>query len=88
MKTVHKFDLSFDSDQFVRAPKGARPLSVLNQFERLVLYALIDSEVTVFEDLVVRVKCTGNAVEFHGERFLGTAAFRSGEFIVHVWCSR
>ena len=88
MKTVYKYPLTFAGKQFVELPAGAKPLSVVNQYGNLVLYALVDPEEMTVGGLTIRIACTGITVEFPGYRFLGTVVFKGGMLIVHVWCSR
>jgi hypothetical protein len=87
-KTVWKFDLSIENCgqvQEVEIPEGAMPLSVLNQNEKLVLYALVSPAKRPVKHKF-KVFMTGQAVPFNANmQFVGTASFDGGAFVVHVF---
>lgn len=87
-KTVWKFDLSIENCgqvQEVEIPEGALTLSVLNQNEKLVLYALVSPAKSV-KKRKFKVFMTGQAIPFNANlHFVGTAAFDNAAFIVHVF---
>jgi hypothetical protein len=85
--TVWKFQVSLDAVNdhvFFQMPRGAIPLSVGNQDEMLTVWALVDPK----RDSVThefRVAGTGHSGLSPKRVFLGTAQFRGGALVLHVF---
>lgn len=87
-KAIWKFELPIDKPldtHTLNMPQGAMTLSVLNQGEKLVVYAMVDPALSL-RARKFRVFQTGQpfnmSVNYH---FHGTVAFAGGEYIVHVF---
>lgn len=86
---VWKFTLQLselDDIVAINMPRGAKPLSVANQNETLVLYAMVDPELPVVSR-EFRVAGTGHPLTNipKMKNFLGTVLFREGSLVFHVW---
>ena len=66
-------------------PAGAELISVGNQMEELVVWAVIDPEVMVSERRVIKCVLTGQVTDLAGYIFLGTVLFDKGNFVVHCF---
>lgn len=81
MKTIYKYSLKNADRQGVYLPNGAIILSVVNQNEDAVLYALVDSEKIEKERRNIFVHGTGHPIKNVPEydlKFIGTLVFRDG----------
>lgn len=86
MKTVHKYILPVFDVVKVTMPIGAKCLSVANQNEKLVLYALVDTEnPTAIHRF--RVSGTGHPIDekLKHIEYIGTALFQHGSLVLHVF---
>lgn len=86
MKAIWKFDLEILESQEVRMPEGARVLSVENQMERLVLYALVDTQAPKMER-TVHIRGTGHPIapRLIQAEFIGTVKMVDGALMWHVF---
>lgn len=84
-KFVYKYPLALRA-RSIDLPKGSEILSVANQGERIVLYALVDPEQPI-EPRSIEIILTGEEIvtpQFLG-RFVGTVLLDAGAFVVHVY---
>jgi len=81
MKTVWKYDLYFSPNVNITMPKGAKILSVQNQYDNLHLWALVDTEAPL-ELRTFAVFETGEFKESYGNH-LATVQIRG--FVWHVF---
>lgn len=84
-KFIYKYPLTMRACS-VDLPKGAEILSVANQGNRIVLYALVDSEQPL-EQRAIELILTGQEIvtpQYLG-RFVGTVLLDGGAFVVHVF---
>lgn len=87
MKRIYKYPLQFATEQTIRLPANAKIISVANQDEQLVLYAIIDTEEKYNIERDIFVFGTGHELggEVNALRFIGTALFHSGALVFHVF---
>jgi hypothetical protein len=82
---IFKYPLEITDMQYVDLPAGAQILSVMNQHERLVLYALADESAKSLEPRRIIIRGTMRPAEIcYGALFIGSVAFRDGA-LVHVF---
>jgi hypothetical protein len=84
--TIWKYELGAPIN-VVPMPKGAKILSVANQYGKMVAYALVDPQADR-EDRVLEVVGTGhepNFTEDDNPKFLGTVVLQGGEFMFHIF---
>lgn len=88
MKQIWKFKI--DPPEFVvsavKMPQGAKVLSVGNQGEQIMLWALVDAE-AMQEERLFRVIGTGWDIEpdFDATKFVGTVSLLGGKLIFHIF---
>ena len=85
MKSVHKYSLIVTDEQTLDLPRGAEILSVANQREHIVLYALVDTDVKAIDRHTIYVHGTGHGVYGDGIAFIGTVAMSGGYLMFHVF---
>lgn len=86
MQTIYKYQLSLQNEQALKLPLGAKILSVDNQNEQLVLWALVDPNQKIQTKTIIMVFVTGQEVVlFETTKFLNTVLFENGRLIFHVF---
>ena len=86
--TIYKYTTKVTDTQIIELPKGSEILSVIEQYENIVFYALIDPEETSKEYFKFQIRGTGhNAGNFKRQNyiFLGTVPLIEGQLIFHVF---
>jgi len=83
MKAIHKYNVGKGGGT-VTMPHGAEVLSAQVQHGLLCVWAVVDLEVELTEERVVRVYTTGEHGEFPGE-YAGTVQFNEGTLVLHVF---
>jgi hypothetical protein len=83
---VYKYQLNkFEPVQFLELPLGSSILSVLNQYEELVVYALVH-ESAINQAHKLDVMMTGQDFDLPPKgRFVGTVGFQSNRYVIHVF---
>lgn len=86
MIRVFKYQLQNGGRAVVMMPKFARVLSVGNQHEELMLWALVD-DTNDPESRTFFVAVTGQELWLYRQTdpFIGTVLFDNGGFVVHVF---
>lgn len=85
MKAIYKFHLGNDFDIKIEMPKGAKILSVQEQFREGVLWAIVDPEAEV-EPRTFKSVLTGHEFDTNGkEIYIGTYQIDFGNYVVHVF---
>jgi hypothetical protein len=86
---IWKFGLPRVENQefMLTIPEGSRILSVQNQKESLVLWAMVPDQPFSYESRKFYIATTCHLVpfEFEVEEFLGTVQFLEGSYVVHVF---
>jgi hypothetical protein len=87
MKTIYKYPLPYEDIVILQLPYGAKILSVLNQHEKIVLYALIDTEKPKHQLVKIRIVGTGHPLEenIKDYQFIGSVALSNQNLIFHVF---
>ena len=89
METIHKYTLDITDTQEIVLPYGAQIMSVCEQRNRVVLYALIDMyENTQQICHTIRIVGTGQPLEkdfIRTHSFIGTVSLNGGDFMWHVF---
>lgn len=80
---IFKYPLEVESRQILTMPIGARVLSIDEQNECPVLFALVDSEAE-FEQRIFRVVSTGEEFNAEGSTFVATVILK-GWYSAHVF---
>lgn len=89
---IYKFTLGEDrigaTTQPQTLPGIERILSVANQREQLVLYALSSTEPDAGRDFHIFVLQTGWNVPASATHFIGTVLFANGDYVLHVFADQ
>ena len=86
MKTIHKFKLKQEDEQTIVADLRWKPLSVINIYGEIYLYALVDTDGDRYPHKV-KIFGTGHLFE-QGDLdnvFVGTVVLLSGQLVLHVF---
>ena len=96
-RRIFKYPLKITDTQIIKVPAGASALSVINQKEIPVLYAIIpeDNDPEVTKNFEIRIYGTGHTLPCDSRdfKFLGTVPTHGGDLVWHVfykdhgyWC--
>ena len=85
MKAVFKYELIATDEQKLTLPANAEILSVVNQNEDIVLYALVDTTVRGLQSHTIYIHGTGHVVSGEDIAFIGTVALHGGRLMFHVF---
>jgi len=89
MKRIFKYPLKADDRQVIAIPKGSKVLSVIEQHEQIVLYALVEDSELAHTDLKVIIHGTGHpAYDVSDFEFVGSVKLCHGTLVFHVFCDR
>lgn len=89
MKSVYKYIVSMAGYQELTLPINSRVLSVTEQNEKIVLYALVDTTTRETETVQIIVHGTGHpANDVDNYTFLGTVALMNGMFMLHIFYNK
>jgi hypothetical protein len=86
-KEIWKYDIRADATVVVQMPKGAQVLSVVNQNDGIVVYALVDTLEKKTEGYTFVTIGTGYEVDINTSvyRFVGTVVTNQGKRVWHVF---
>lgn len=86
MKRIFKYELEVTDTQTVTMPMNAIVLSVVNQNESMMMYALVDDDVVETEGIEFIVHGTFHpSDDVIDTRFVSTVLFRNGSLVFHVF---
>jgi len=91
MKKVYKYTILRTSQSTVEdhllLPRGAQILSVAEQRDEIVLYAVTDNLQTEYENYRIHIAGTGHPLpdDIDTARFLGTVNLMEGSLMFHVY---
>ena len=89
-KSIYKYQLGVVGSQLIKMPKDAEILSVKNQQENLVVYALVTPDEEIVERRIL-VYGTGHPIRadiFDDFDFVGTVNMNSATLVWHVFADR
>lgn len=84
MIIVGKFELPIMTHQVVEIPHPAKIISVINQRDKIVLYAEINPNSWKVSKHI-GIYGTGHELSFKDKRFIGTVSTFNGDLIWHVY---
>lgn len=83
---IYKYVLNGAGDQFLSIPGFQKILSVKKQYERAVLYVVVDTEVSTETDLWVKNVWTGQELfGMDGYEYLDSLSFCDDDYVVHFF---
>ena len=76
-------------DDIIEMPVGSKILSCGPQYDKVVVWVLVDEEVKLMEARHIVAYMTGEKFEIDRKHvFIGTCSFKNGSFILHVFEKR
>ena len=72
---IYKYSLALLGEQQLELPLGAKVISVMNQDDTIVVYALIDPDEQTTHMVTFYIKPTGRPFPEGGMAFLGTVSY-------------
>lgn len=86
METIWKFELKITDEQVIRVPEGTDILCVQVQKGKPFLWAIVDKEITTYEDRIIRTIGTGHEFEDGASLlYIGTYQLSEGDLVFHVF---
>lgn len=87
MKRIYKYELKIVDYQDLELPKNSKILSVKNQYENIVVYAIVDTEIKIYDLYHFVIKGTGHDLPegLDDYDFLGTVKLAKGELMFHIF---
>jgi hypothetical protein len=88
MQTIWKYILEAVDQQFLELPLHTEILSVANQGDNIVLYALVNPEIKTTKNHRIEVYGTGHQIQdsnLSDLKFLGTVLMYNGSLVFHVF---
>ncbi len=73
--TIYKYPLNIVDTQILELPYPCNIISVINQRDRLILYAMVDTESEKKVKIEISIRGTGHDIQYnpyHGKTFLAT----------------
>jgi hypothetical protein len=88
MKRIFKFPIPVTDHVQLLLPTGSRILSVMNQREQVVVYALVEDATLQKETWLIEIRGTGHpAMGLEDFQFVGTVEI-AGALMFHVFARR
>ena len=86
-KKILKYKIPIVDVSTVDLPIGSQILSAVEQAETIVMYAIVNTEITDTQKVTIRIIGTGNPIEesMSEFKFIGTVNMHKGLFIWHVF---
>ena len=89
LKKIYKYTLQIEDKQTLKLPEGSKILSVAEQNNSIVLYALVNTDTENVERVSVIIHGTGHpANDVEDYAFLGTVKLYGGDLMFHVFIKR
>lgn len=83
--TIFKYTLD-GSPVTISLPRGAKILSVAEQNERVVLWAMVDPKELALQERVIQIFGTGHPIEdAESLTFIGTVLMHKGKLVWHIF---
>jgi len=90
MNAIYKYELSEEKIQWVSLPLNSTVLSVVEQHEKIVMYAIVDSEQENTQEIEFLLLGTGQIFNyvFDDYTFLNTVNLSGGSLMFHVFVEK
>ena len=90
MKAIYKYELSGEKVQWVSLPVDSTVLSVVEQYQNIVMYVIVDVE--QYNNREIQILLLGTGLNFDGvlgsHSFLNTVKLSDGNVMVHVFVEK
>lgn len=89
MKRIFKYKLLITDEQVLSLPLGSKVLSAIEQYDDVVLYVMVETEVKSERKVVIKIVGTGHPIDFNFQtfKFLNSVSTHGGRLIWHVFFS-
>ncbi len=84
-RVIYKYDLFATSKEEIQMPAGAEMLSIQMQFDKLKLWAIVDTNEAHRETKNILIYATGEEVTEDNIRFIQTIQMDRGNLIFHIF---
>jgi len=92
VKAIYKYELSEEKVQWVSLPIGSTVLSVVEQYQKVVMYAIVDNETQGKIQIQIEFLMLGTGQffddVFESHSFLNTVKLSGGNVMVHVFAEK
>ena len=90
MNAIYKYELNGDTLQTILLPADSIVLSVVEQYEKIIVYAIVDVQQSDIEEIQFLLLDTGQAFNntLDGYTFLNTVKLSDGDVMVHVFVEK
>lgn len=87
MNKIYKYPIAQTDEQGLTLPKGSQILSIINQYDKPVIYAIVDPNTKQGQMYNIRTIGTGHEIDDDLSKytFIGTLSFLSGNLIFHYF---
>lgn len=88
MNTIHKFELDIEDEQAVGIKGLIKVLSAEEQYDNLVLYAMVDTDNKEVSKVRIAIRGTGHPLGIlftQPNKFLNTIKLRNGMLMLHIF---
>ena len=89
VKKIFKHPVEIDDESTIKLPAGAHILSIKEQHNNIVLYAVVPFPIQedVMKKITIKMVGTGHDIDFDIKdyEFLGTVSLHGGELMFHVF---
>jgi len=91
MLKIHKYTLGENASQAIEIPHLTKILSVAEQYDKIVLYVLVDDENNQYKKITVYILATGeqsSCLSYDKIDFIGTVKLYNGQMFFHVFVKK
>lgn len=87
MKVIYKYPVDITDEQVIKIPLGSKILSVIEQNNKIVLYAIVHPGVEYTREIILRIVGTGHEIPFSLDdfKFMGSVKLHDGQLVFHVF---
>ena len=86
MTTIYKYVLNDNLKQTLSLPIGAKILTVQTQYNKAVLWAVVNPEQTRKQERIFKIRPTGHIFEDGSkDKYIGTFQLDNGDFVGHLY---
>jgi len=90
MNAIYKYELNGDTLQTILLPADSIVLSVVEQYEKIIVYAIVDVQQSDIEEIQFLLLDTGQTFNyvFDDYTFLNTVKLSDGDVMAHVFVEK
>ena len=90
MNAIYKYELSEEKVQWVSLPLNSTILSVVEQYQKIVMYVIVDAEQENTQEIEFLLLGTGQIFDdvIESYSFLNTVKLSDGNVMVHVFVEK